>query len=314
MRLYSAEEIERLRFIKRLVEEEGVNLAGVQRLLALAEAVQRIRPLLDEGLIARDAACRRRLLREMAALDDLLRAWVRGSVDFKDYYSTLGVAKTATEKEIKQAFRKLARKFHPDVNPGDKAAEARFKEINEANEVLSDPAKRKKYDELGANWRQYQNARPAGAARSRQPGGQWNWNSGGGGFRTMTEEEVSEMFGGRRQPLLRLLPDLLRRRRRARRGAARADARADAAADGPRRRARVRAGPRRPRAAACIGCSCGTTARPRSVEVRIPAGCRRRVAGPRGGRRRTRHRRRGQRRLVPAHPAEAASGLPGERP
>ena len=72
MRLYSSEEIERLRFIKRLVEEDGVNLAGVQRLLALAETVQRIRPLLDEGLIARDAGCRRRLLREMAALDDLL--------------------------------------------------------------------------------------------------------------------------------------------------------------------------------------------------------------------------------------------------
>jgi curved DNA-binding protein len=62
-------------------------------------------------------------------------------VDFKDYYSILGVSKTATEKEIKHAFRKLARKYHPDVNPGDKSAEARFKEINEANEVLSDPAK-----------------------------------------------------------------------------------------------------------------------------------------------------------------------------
>src|SRR5258708_29355558 len=74
-------------------------------------------------------------------------------MDFKDYYSTLGVAKTSTEKEIKQAYRKLARKHHPDVNPGDKAAETRFKEINEAYEVLGDPAKRKKYDELGANWR-----------------------------------------------------------------------------------------------------------------------------------------------------------------
>jgi MerR family transcriptional regulator/heat shock protein HspR len=72
MRLYSTEEIERLRFIKRLVEEDGVNLAGVQRLLALAEVVQRIRPLLDEGLISRDPAYRRRLLREVAALDDLL--------------------------------------------------------------------------------------------------------------------------------------------------------------------------------------------------------------------------------------------------
>ena len=87
-------------------------------------------------------------------------------MDFKDYYSTLGVAKTATEKEIKQAYRKLARKHHPDVNPGDKSAEARFKEINEAYEVLGDPEKRKKYDELGANWRQYEQAgAPGGAVR-----------------------------------------------------------------------------------------------------------------------------------------------------
>ncbi len=114
-------------------------------------------------------------------------------MEFKDYYSTLGVAKSASDKEIKQAFRKLARKFHPDVNPGDKAAEARFKEINEAHEVLSDPDKRKKYDELGANWRQYENA-PAGAAGA-PFGGQWNWGESGG-FRPMTEEEVSEMFGG----------------------------------------------------------------------------------------------------------------------
>ena len=65
-------------------------------------------------------------------------------MEFKDYYKTLGVAKTATEKEIKQAFRKLARKLHPDVNPGDKTAESRFKEVNEAYEVLGDPASRKK--------------------------------------------------------------------------------------------------------------------------------------------------------------------------
>jgi MerR family transcriptional regulator/heat shock protein HspR len=72
MRLYSTEEIERIRLIKRLVEEDGVNLAGVQRLLAVAEIVQRVRPLMDDALIARDAASRRRLLREVAALDAAL--------------------------------------------------------------------------------------------------------------------------------------------------------------------------------------------------------------------------------------------------
>jgi curved DNA-binding protein len=117
-------------------------------------------------------------------------------MDFKDYYSTLGVAKTATGKEIKQAFRKLARKHHPDVNPGDNSAESKFKEINEAYEVLGDPEKRKKYDELGANWRMYEQA-GAGAGPQR---GAWSPNAGGGvpgggGFRTMTEEEMREMFG-----------------------------------------------------------------------------------------------------------------------
>jgi curved DNA-binding protein len=115
-------------------------------------------------------------------------------VDFKDYYATLGVSKTASEKEIKQAFRKLARKHHPDLNPGDKVAEARFKEINEAYEVLGDPEKRKKYDELGANWRMYeQQARSGG-----QPfAGAWNPGQGGArtSYRTMTPEEMEELFG-----------------------------------------------------------------------------------------------------------------------
>lgn len=120
-------------------------------------------------------------------------------MDFKDYYTTLGVSKTATDKEIKQAFRKLARKYHPDVNPGDKGAEAKFKEVNEANEVLSDPVKRKKYDELGANWRAYENAPPGagGPFGGGAPfGGGWSTSGGQGGFRTMTQEEVEEMFGG----------------------------------------------------------------------------------------------------------------------
>src|SRR5438094_177221 len=98
-------------------------------------------------------------------------------MEFKDYYSTLGVAKTATEKEIKSAFRKLARKYHPDVNPGDKAAEARFKELNEAHEVLSDPEKRRQYDRFGADWQRYQQAaaagQAAGAERDATDFGQW---------------------------------------------------------------------------------------------------------------------------------------------
>lgn len=74
------------------------------------------------------------------------------AVKFKDYYEILGIKRDVTEDQIRQAYRKLARKHHPDLNPGDKSAEERFKEINEANEVLSDPEKRKRYDQLGANW------------------------------------------------------------------------------------------------------------------------------------------------------------------
>ncbi len=126
-------------------------------------------------------------------------------MEFKDYYGTLGLTKTASEKEIKAAYRKLARKHHPDVNPGDKAAEAKFKEINEAYEVLGDPEKRRKYDELGANWRQYEQAQqqgygwPGGAPGGGGFGGSegaWTINMGGpGGYRTMTEDEMREMFG-----------------------------------------------------------------------------------------------------------------------
>ena len=117
-------------------------------------------------------------------------------MEFKDYYATLGVGKTATDKEIKQAFRKLARKFHPDVNPNDKAAEARFKEINEANEVLSDPEKRRKYDELGANWQQGAAGYPppAGAQRGWRPAGgdDREFHFGGTGF-----SDFFEQFFGR---------------------------------------------------------------------------------------------------------------------
>jgi curved DNA-binding protein len=74
------------------------------------------------------------------------------ATDFKDYYATLGVPKTATPEEIKRAYRKIARKCHPDLNPGDKDAEVKFKDLNEANQVLSDPEKREKYDQFGQHW------------------------------------------------------------------------------------------------------------------------------------------------------------------
>jgi curved DNA-binding protein len=117
-------------------------------------------------------------------------------MDFKDYYSSLGVAKTASQKEIKAAYRKLARKHHPDVNQGDASAEGKFKEINEAYEVLGDPEKRKKYDELGANWRQYEQA---GAQGGSPFGGGFNPGQAGG-YRTVTQDELNEMFGGGNSP------------------------------------------------------------------------------------------------------------------
>jgi curved DNA-binding protein len=92
-------------------------------------------------------------------------------VEYKDYYKTLGVERTASAEEIRKAFRKLARQYHPDVARNKKEAEAKFKEINEANEVLSDPEKRKKYDALGADWKQ--------GAEFRPPPG---WEAFGGGF------------------------------------------------------------------------------------------------------------------------------------
>jgi curved DNA-binding protein len=122
-------------------------------------------------------------------------------MEFKDYYATLGVTKSSSEKEIKQAFRKLARKYHPDVNAGDKTAETKFKEINEAYEVLGDADKRRKYDELGANWRMYEQAQQQGAGAAGNPFGGFNVHFGGGGggqpggYRTMTPEEMEELFG-----------------------------------------------------------------------------------------------------------------------
>ena len=111
-------------------------------------------------------------------------------VDYKDYYKILGVPKTATGKEIKAAFRKLARKHHPDVNKGDARAEAKFKEINEANEVLSDPEKRKRYDHLGSDWASY--GRTAGGPRPGRGGVRVEYGEDIGGF----SDFFKTIFGG----------------------------------------------------------------------------------------------------------------------
>lgn len=112
-------------------------------------------------------------------------------MDYKDYYKILGVARAASEDDIKKAFRKLARKYHPDVNPGDKKAEAKFKEINEAYEVLSDPSKRKKYDTLGPNWSEqfgpnFSNTRTrrsySGAGTGSPRSSQFDFDPNGSGF------------------------------------------------------------------------------------------------------------------------------------
>jgi curved DNA-binding protein len=111
----------------------------------------------------------------------------------KDYYEVLGVPRTATQKEITSAFRKLARKHHPDLNAGDKQSEARFKEISQAHDVLSDAKKRNLYDEFGAGW-------AAAEAGGVQPGtgrGGVRQQPGGGGvqYRTVTPEDMEDLFG-----------------------------------------------------------------------------------------------------------------------
>jgi molecular chaperone DnaJ len=121
----------------------------------------------------------------------------------KDYYSVLGLNKKATEKEIKSAFRKLARKYHPDVNPGNKEAEAKFKEINQAYEILSDPDKRKKYDQYGEQW-QYADQFARAQGGQAPPGfdfSNFNFSTGGG----------STYFGG--EGLGDIFEELLNRRR-----------------------------------------------------------------------------------------------------
>ena len=107
-----------------------------------------------------------------------------------DYYNILGVTKNASQEEIKKAYRKLARKYHPDLNPNDKEAKKKFQQINEANEVLSDPEKRKKYDQYGQDWKhaeEFEKQRQYQQQGASQEGGQWFTSSG-------SEENFSDFF------------------------------------------------------------------------------------------------------------------------
>lgn len=118
-------------------------------------------------------------------------------MEYIDYYKVLGVDKNASTKEIKKAYRKLARKYHPDLNPDDKAAQNKFQQVNEAHEVLSDPEKRKKYDKYGKDWEQaeaFESARARQGQSGKQRSGRWQSAEGfgGGGFSDFFES----MFGG----------------------------------------------------------------------------------------------------------------------
>src|SRR5260370_1693262 len=125
------------------------------------------------------------------------------AVQFRDYYETLGVSKTATEDEIRSAFRTLARKDPPDVSKDKKAAEEKFKQINEAYEVLSDPEKRKKYDQLGADWNQPGGFQPPPQWGGQPGGGFYQFGGDGGGVQfefggTGFRDFFEAFFGGRR--------------------------------------------------------------------------------------------------------------------
>src|SRR6186713_2656379 len=122
-------------------------------------------------------------------------------MEFIDYYKVLGVEKNASADDIKKAYRKLARKMHPDLNPNDKEAHKKFQQINEANEVLSDPEKRKKYDQYGKDWKHAEEFEKAKHSQRSQPGEQAYSGDGGGfsgsGFSGSDFSEFFEsMFGG----------------------------------------------------------------------------------------------------------------------
>lgn len=114
-------------------------------------------------------------------------------MEYKDYYKILGLSKTASQEEIKKAYRKLALKYHPDKNPNNPESEEKFKEVSEAYEVLKDPEKRQRYDELGANWKQYEKAGAGGFGGYQPGGGRYHYQQGGSGF---SDFDLGDIFGG----------------------------------------------------------------------------------------------------------------------
>jgi len=114
-------------------------------------------------------------------------------MEYKDYYNSLGISRNASKEEIRDAFRNLARQHHPDANEGDTRAEEKFKEINEAYQVLSDPDKRKKYDQFGANWDQY--SRSGGRPEDFNWG---DWSAGPGTYKRVNLDDLQDIFGGQR--------------------------------------------------------------------------------------------------------------------
>jgi DnaJ-class molecular chaperone len=230
------------------------------------------------------------------------------SVQFKDYYKTLGVSRSATDKDIRSAYLKLARKYHPDKNRGDTSAEERFKEINEANEVLSDPEKRKMYDRFGEDWQRYRDAgftgdEPQGRTTTSSTAGgpdfgQWFTGQTGGATRTDFGETGgdgfsdffrtlfgSRGFGAQTRPMRQRGDDL----------ETTIDVTFDEAFRGTTRRVDVQVQEPCPtcggsgyvREAPCPTCDAsGYVSRRRSLEVKIPAGvangARVRVAGQGG--------------------------------
>jgi curved DNA-binding protein len=123
-------------------------------------------------------------------------------MDYIDYYAILGIPKTASTDEIKKAYRKLARQYHPDLNPDNKEAHKKFQQINEANEVLSDPENRKKYDQYGKDWKHAEQFEQQRQARQQQPGGGWSGGFeegfGGGDFSDFFQSMFGNMGGSQK--------------------------------------------------------------------------------------------------------------------